>query len=129
LRAQLLKYRPVKDLKETLLHEMIHAYMFLVRAWPAASHPVAPQHDSLVLGRAALARTLRVLTRRGWRWPCALQEGIRDHDDHGPKFKAKMHAINASRAPDHQRPAEGYKIDTHHTMIDEARRCVELCVT
>lgn len=49
---------------------------------------------------------------------CA-QEGIRDHDDHGPKFKAKMNAINVSHAPDHERPPEGYAIDTHHTMIDE----------
>lgn len=59
---QLLKYRPVKDLKETLLHEMIHAYMFLVcavcavcakraratrpRQNPAPTHrsPVQPPH-------------------------------------------------------------------------------------
>ena len=31
LSEPLLKLRPVKDLKETLLHEMIHAYIFLNR--------------------------------------------------------------------------------------------------
>jgi len=31
LSEPLLKLRPAKDLKETLLHEMIHAYIFLNR--------------------------------------------------------------------------------------------------
>lgn len=54
----LLQFRPAIELKETLLHEMIHAWMFLCK--------------------------------------------IRDSDDHGPKFKAKMNFINKASFADHQ---------------------------
>ena len=34
----MLQYRPAKDLKETLLHEMIHSYIFLERIRDDGDH-------------------------------------------------------------------------------------------
>lgn len=38
LRAVLVQYRPIKELKETLLHEMIHALLFLERIKDDGDH-------------------------------------------------------------------------------------------
>ncbi|CAL5223634.1 g6178 [Coccomyxa viridis] len=78
LSAPLMKYRTTEDMKDTLLHEMIHAYLF-----------TNGQH--------------------------------RRDGDHGPRFNAKMHEINSSSLPDHQRPAAGYKLDVYHTFHAEVR--------
>ncbi len=47
------------------------------------------------------------------------QEGIKDRDDHGPKFRALMHAINSSSVPDQERPLGGYHVTVYHTLTDE----------
>ncbi|GAB4819387.1 hypothetical protein N2152v2_006433 [Parachlorella kessleri] len=77
LSEPLLKLRPSRDLKEVLLHEMIHA--------------------------------------------CMMLGGIRDDEPsgHGTIFRSIMRRINESTAPDTQRPAGGYNINTHHTMHAE----------
>lgn len=76
-----LQLRPVSDLKNTLLHEMIHAELFL--------------------------------------------EGIRDRGDHGPKFQARMDAINAATCVDPQvmqRPHRGVRGACGSCMYGAARR-------
>ncbi|XP_024518540.1 sprT-like domain-containing protein Spartan [Selaginella moellendorffii] len=76
LSEPLLKYRSVSDLKNTLLHEMIHAFLFL-------------------------------------------DNGNKDHDDHGQYFLAKMKEINVSSLQDFERPVEGYNITVYHNFKDE----------
>ncbi|KAJ6796675.1 sprT-like domain-containing protein Spartan isoform X4 [Iris pallida] len=67
----LLKGRTADDVKNTLLHEMIHAFLYVT-------------------------------------------SNMKDHSYHGPKFKAKMNAINSSSVTDPQRPSSGYSITIHH---------------
>ena len=115
-----------------LLHEMIHADMMLqggVGAPPAQHDRTPPAGHCRTCIVLAAERHSCILVYPHWpaafstplpappaaRRPCRLTTclawpaGIRDDDPggHGTRFKAAMGAINASTAPDHQRPAAG----------------------
>ncbi len=93
LSVPLLQFRSSKELKETLLHEMIHALLFVTKF-------------ELVLFSFQNS-FLTIFSHND------------NHDDHGPNFKNLMVDINTSSVSDQFRPSDGYNISVYHNFVDE----------
>ena len=101
-----LQLRSSKDLKDTLLHEMIHAHMMLNGAGALRSC----EYSSIVQPSPPTPSVIAL-----HQLPCALRPpprpaaDIRDDDKggHGTVFKSHLRRINSSSVPDTMRPPGG----------------------
>lgn len=93
LSEPILKFRSVRDMKDTLLHEMIHAYFFL-------------KNFGNAVNGADGGRMLQM-----------------ERDGHGPRFLQKAEEINRNVKKVHDlfRPKGGYRITVFHNFTDEVR--------
>ena len=108
--------RSNKEIKETLLHEMIHAFLFITKLVlsPPPPHPppsILPPLSSSSPSPLFPSLSLSSLSP-------SLSNNDR-HDDHGENFQRLMYQINFSKVLDPNRPFGGYNITIYHTFHDE----------
>ena len=119
LSVPLLKYRRATEVKETLLHEMIHAVHFVSNRSPHRVPRPSPLPILRPLNRTSLSFARQI--------DCPLPVGMgphafgihREREGHGKDFQARMRYINAGICPDKYRPPEGYNLSIRHNFHAE----------